>query len=109
MLKTPVGRLRAVGMLEGASFLVLLCIAMPLKYLAGMPQMVRSVGWVHGVLFVLYVGAVLEVGAVRRWGLGRMAVAFAASLVPFGPFLFDARLKREEQEARAQPDVAPRR
>ena len=51
---TSVGRLRLAGITEGISFLVLLFIAMPLKYWAGMPLAVKYTGWAHGVLFVLY-------------------------------------------------------
>ena len=101
MLTTPLGRLRAVGMLEGISFLVLLGIAMPLKYMAGMPMAVRVVGMLHGVLFLLYLAAVAHVMYARRWSLDRAMVAVVAAVVPFGPFLLDRRLRREEQTAAA--------
>ena len=52
MLKSHCGRVRFVGRLEAISFLTLLGIAMPLKYLGDMPQAVQVVGWIHGVLFV---------------------------------------------------------
>ncbi|MFW5972756.1 MAG: DUF3817 domain-containing protein, partial [Bacteroidota bacterium] len=55
MLRTALSRLRLIGFIEGLSYLALLGIAMPLKYMAGMPMAVRYVGWIHGVLFVLYV------------------------------------------------------
>ena len=70
MLSTPIGRLRLVGILEGISFLVLLGIAMPLKYLAGQPEAVKVVGWAHGALFVLYVGAVMQAALAHGWGVG---------------------------------------
>ncbi|HYH83559.1 MAG TPA: DUF3817 domain-containing protein [Longimicrobium sp.] len=100
MLATPIGRLRILGMLEGASFLILLGIAMPLKYLAGHPEMVRVVGMAHGMLFLVFVAAVLRVAVAMRWPLARVAVALAASVVPFGPFVLDARLLRR-MEAQA--------
>lgn len=103
MLKTPLGRFRAVALLEGLSFIVLLFIAMPLKYLAGMPMAVRVVGMAHGLLFVLYLFALMEAAIALRWNIVRVLVAFGASLVPFGNFLLDARLRREEQEAAVQP------
>lgn len=99
MLKTPLERFRAVALLEGLSFVLLLFIAMPLKYLAGMPLMVRWVGMAHGVLFVMYLPALLEVAVAQRWSLLRAVAAFGASLVPFGTFVLDARLRREEQAA----------
>ena len=99
MLRTPVGRFRAVALIEGVSYLLLLGVAMPLKYFAGFPGAVMAVGWAHGVLFVLYLVALTEVSLARRWRLLRILGAFIASLVPFGTFLLDARLRREESAA----------
>lgn len=99
MMKTSIGRLRAVGLLEGASFLVLLFIAMPLKYMAGMPMAVKLVGWAHGVLFVLYLAILGQTAIALRWSLLRVGAALLASLLPFGPFVLDVWLRREEQAA----------
>ena len=66
-LKTPLGRLRFIGLWEGVSFLVLLIIAMPLKYLAGWPDAVRVVGMAHGILFLLYLAAAMQVATERDW------------------------------------------
>lgn len=95
VIRTPLGRLRAIGLLEGVSFLVLLGIAMPLKYLAGMPEAVRVVGWAHGVLFILFVAAVGEVTLEREWPWQRVLVALVAAVLPFGTLVLDARLRRE--------------
>ncbi|HEX6909334.1 MAG TPA: DUF3817 domain-containing protein [Longimicrobium sp.] len=94
MLKDPLVRLRLLGLLEGVSFLVLLGVAMPLKYLAGLPLAVRVVGSAHGLLFVLFVMAVVHVAVEMRWPLRRVAAALAAAVLPFGPFVFDAHLRR---------------
>ncbi|MFC0189617.1 DUF3817 domain-containing protein [Fictibacillus aquaticus] len=91
MLNSPIERLRVVGNLEGLSFIVLLVIAMPLKYLADMPMAVTIVGMLHGVLFVLYIAAILHVWLVKRWPVFRVILAMAASVIPFGPFFFDAK------------------
>lgn len=99
MLKTPLGRFRAIALLEGVSFVLLLFIAMPLKYWAGMPMAVRVVGMAHGVLFLLYLPSLLEVAVAHRWSRPRTVAAFGASLVPFGTFVLDARLRREQQTA----------
>jgi integral membrane protein len=96
MLRTTLGRLRLVGLAEGVSFLVLLGIAMPLKYLAGLPGAVRVVGLLHGILFVLFVLAVFEAMGSLRWSYKRVAVALIASLLPFGTLLLDRRLRREQ-------------
>ena len=95
MLRTPIGRLRAIAFVEGVSYLVLLCVAMPLKYFAGLPSPVKAVGWAHGVLFVLYLLALAEVAFKHRWPLARIIGAFVASLIPFGTFVLDAQLRRE--------------
>lgn len=99
MLRTPVGRLRAIALVEGISYLVLLGVAMPLKYFAGFPEAVKVVGWAHGVLFVLYLMAVAEVAVARRWRFMKILWAFVAALVPFGTFVLDARLRREVSAA----------
>jgi integral membrane protein len=90
-----VGRFRAIALIEGVSYLLLLAVAMPLKYIAGFPEAVLAVGWAHGVLFVLFVVALAEVSFKRRWRLVRILGAFLASLVPFGAFVLDARLRHE--------------
>ena len=93
-LASSVGRLRAVAFVEGISYLVLLFIAMPLKYAADMPGAVRVVGMAHGVLFVAFSLALLMVFVEKRLGLGRAALTFLSSLVPFGTFVIDKHLKR---------------
>ncbi|HUC94335.1 MAG TPA: DUF3817 domain-containing protein [Paenibacillus sp.] len=93
MWKTHVGRVRGVGLLEGASFLVLLLIAMPLKYGAGIDEAVFVVGMLHGVLFVLYLLVIAHAFFARRFSFGMSALAVAASIVPFGPFWLDRKLR----------------
>ena len=96
-LNSTLGRFRLVAIMEGLSFLVLLGIAMPLKYFADMPLAVKYIGWVHGLLFVLYIVLLLKVSALYKWGLGKVAVAFIASILPFGTFILDKKLKKEQQ------------
>jgi integral membrane protein len=97
LMTTVVGRFRLISFLEGLSFLALLLIAMPLKYLAGEPGAVRVVGMIHGVLFLVYVLLLMQVWADTRWSLGRIALLFVASLLPFGTFVADYRLLRQAQ------------
>ncbi|MEM9986472.1 MAG: DUF3817 domain-containing protein [Bacteroidota bacterium] len=97
MLNTSIGRLRAIGFLEGISFLVLLCIAMPLKYLAGQPWAVKYVGWAHGLLFVLYMAALADSFFRYRWPFLKGLKGFLAAFIPGGPFWFDRTLKAEEE------------
>jgi integral membrane protein len=86
---------RWVALLEGVSFLVLLGIAMPLKYLGGQPQAVRVVGMAHGVLFIAYV--VLLIGLFIGGALNakRAGTAFLLSLLPFGTFILDKSLRTQ--------------
>jgi integral membrane protein len=98
-LKTSLGRLRFIGWWEGVSFLVLLLVAMPLKYFAGEPAAVRVVGMAHGILFVLYVLAALQAGLEYNWSWKRTALVLLASILPAGPFIVDARLLRTQHEA----------
>ena len=91
-LLTGLGRLRLVAILEGVSFLVLLLIAMPLKYLAGQPQAVRQVGIAHGLLFVLYVLLLIQQSIERGWSVKKVLLGFIASLVPLGTFWADKKL-----------------
>ena len=70
-MKSPVPLLRRVAIIEGISFLVLLGIAMPLKYFANMPMPVKVVGWAHGVLFLIFCAALLRTKLVARWPLRR--------------------------------------
>ncbi len=95
MLTSPLGRFRVIAFLEGLSYLVLLFVAMPLKYLLDMPGAVRAVGMAHGLLFVLYMVSLLETWLSAGWSLKRATVAFIACLVPFGTFWFDAQLRKE--------------
>jgi len=85
--------LRTLAMIEGASFLVLLFVAMPLKYFAGVPMAVKVVGWIHGVLFAVVVMALVWTMIAARWPIARGALVFAAALVPFGPFVIDRRMR----------------
>jgi integral membrane protein len=105
LLRTPIGRLRVIAFVEGCSFLLLLGVAMPLKYFFGMPVAVRVVGSIHGGLFVFFCAALLHVMFAERWSLWRGMAVFASSLAPFGTFMMDPSLRRE-QAARQNPAVA---
>ncbi len=94
LLKTALGRLRIVAFLEGCSYL-LLGLTMILKYKFSMPQPNYVVGLAHGILFVLYVGLLVQVAFLHKWNLLKMFWAFVASLVPFGTFYADKVLFRE--------------
>jgi integral membrane protein len=83
-------------MIEGTSFLLLMGIAMPLKYFANFPEAVKWTGWAHGLLFILLCAVILLAWVRKRLSIQRAALAFAASLIPFGPFLLDRKLAEDE-------------
>lgn len=97
---TPPARLRAVAFLEGVSYLLLLFVAMPLKYFAGLPLAVRITGSLHGFLFVWL--AVLTLLALQRRALTfAFAVRIAiASLLPFATFTLDGALRKADEAHR---------
>jgi len=84
------------GIAEGISFILLLFIAMPVKYLAGNPTLVWYMGWVHGLLFMLYILALIAVKINLEWKFKKTAIVFLASLIPFGTFILDKSLRKEE-------------
>jgi integral membrane protein len=102
-MKNPVPLLRRLALIEGVSFLLLLGIAMPLKYLAGMPLAVKVVGWAHGILFVAFCFALLQTMLAMGWSFTRSAAVFVASLLPFGPFVLDRHMKEWEKESPREP------
>ena len=93
-MNDSVANFRRVAFAEGMSYLILLFIAMPLKYGLNMPMAVKYVGWAHGVLFVAYivVGGLAAIKA--KWSLPFTIIAFVASLVPFGTFWLDKKLAK---------------
>ena len=93
---SPIRRFRLTALAEGSSFLVLLCIAMPMKYLMGMPQVVTVVGAIHGILFLLYVAQLARLRSTYQWDNRFSFYAFLASLLPLGPFIFDKHLREKE-------------
>jgi integral membrane protein len=87
---------RLTALAEGSSFLLLLFVAMPMKYLMGMPKVVAVVGALHGLLFLLYVGQLGKLRTTFQWDNRFSFYAFLVSLLPFGPFLFDKQLREKE-------------
>ncbi|MGB0679171.1 MAG: DUF3817 domain-containing protein [Polyangiales bacterium] len=91
---------RALSLLEGLSYVALLAVAMPLKYIAGLPEAVRLAGMTHGVLFILLAGALSLYGVQHAPKLGARAawkgaaVVLLVALVPFGAFWLEARWRR---------------
>lgn len=100
LLSTQIGRLRILAFTEGISFLILLFVTMPLKYGFGMPGPNKVFGMVHGLLFVLYVLAVIGAKIEWDWPMKKMGLALLASIIPFGTFWADINLFRDKEESR---------
>ena len=86
---------RRIAIAEGLSFLVLLLIAMPLKYFAGMPLAVKIVGWAHGILFVLFLVLSFETKSLLNKNFFWLVKAFIASILPLGTFVLERQMKRD--------------
>lgn len=94
-MQNKVFLLRKIGIAEGISFLVLLFIAMPLKYYFNQPLTVKIIGWLHGILFIAFISFAWEVKSERNKHFKWFAIAFVASIIPTGTFFFDRLLKKE--------------
>lgn len=84
-----------MGWLEGASFLILLFIAMPLKYHWHMPLAVRVVGMAHGLLFLAYLFSAYNMASKFDWSFRKQAKAYIAAFLPFGTFVFNAKYLKQ--------------
>lgn len=92
MLNSNLGRLSVIGILEGISYLALLGVCMPLKYMYDMPEPTEYVGMAHGILFILYCALVVIVGKAEKWNIKTILWALVASLLPFGTFVADSKI-----------------
>ena len=94
LFKSPIGRLRILAFAEGLSFLLILFVSMPLKYIYGMKEPNKIIGMVHGVLFLAYVVMVLFIRLEENWNNKKTFLALLASVLPFGTFWADWKLFR---------------
>ena len=95
-------RLRHIGLIEGTSTLLLFFVAMPLKYAAGMSMAVSVVGLIHGILFTIYCIVLIRAALALKRPLGWSTKVFVAAIIPFGPFVIERGLYREENELNQQ-------
>jgi len=90
--------LRLLCLIEGISLILLLGVAMPLKYLAGEPLAVRYVGMVHGLLWLALLVMLVAVTWRQRWSFGRCLAVFVSSVLPFGFLVIDRRMRAWDAE-----------
>ena len=98
-MRAAVTFLRRVALAEAVSYLLLVGIAMPLKYLAGQPLAVRVVGLVHGLLFLVFCWALLQALLKAKWPVSRCAFVMFVSFIPIVPFIYDRQMQKWEDEA----------
>ena len=90
LLKSSVGRLRVLGFIEGLSLILLIAVGMPLKYGMDSPGLVKTLGPIHGILFVLFVVYTIMVSVEARWKFGQTTwKVLLSSFIPFGNFYVD--------------------
>jgi integral membrane protein len=93
LLKTNIGRLRIIGYLEGISLLVLIFIAVPMKYYFGNPSLSKMLGPIHGAIFLLFLFNALSVGVEQNWKFKTTTwKIIVACFIPFGTFYIDAKI-----------------
>ena len=92
MPRTLIGKFRLIGFVEGLSYLLLLGVAMPLKYVWSLPIYVTVVGMTHGVLFILYCLQLFLTMHHHKWSFGYGIYLFFMAFIPFGTFYTDRRL-----------------
>jgi integral membrane protein len=97
LLATNIGRLRIIGFLEGISLLVLIFIAVPVKYIGNDPSIVKAMGPIHGALFLLFIVNTVSVGVEQKWQLKTISKVLLACVVPFGTFYIDRKILRNTQ------------
>lgn len=93
MFKTSLNRFRIVSLIEGLSYLVLLFIAMPIKYIGENPYPVKIVGMTHGLLFILFVLVLAEAMRKYQWESNFSLKLFIYSLIPFGALYIEKQVK----------------
>jgi integral membrane protein len=96
MSEKPLKRFRFMGLLEGSSLLILLFLAMPLKYFFGIPEAVRVVCSIHGFLFVSYCLMIAYMTFIVKWPFVYSVIAVIVAFIPFGNIIFDRKLDKLE-------------
>ncbi len=86
---------RKIAVIEGISYLILLFLAMPLKYFFNIPEAVKYFGWVHGILFLVFFKILILAFIKYRWSWMRLAIYLLASVLPVLPFILDKKLAKE--------------
>ncbi len=93
-MKRPLEKFRTMGLIEGGSLLILVFLAMPLKYFFGFPEAVSVVGAIHGFLFVTYCLFIAYMTFVVKWPFIYSVTGVIVAFIPFGNIIFDRQLQK---------------
>ncbi len=93
MIKTTMDKFRLINFIEGISYLILLFIAMPLKYVFDYPAATKIVGMTHGVLFIIFLILLSQAIQKYKFSTKFSIILFVASLLPFGTTFTERKLK----------------
>lgn len=96
MFNSALKRFRIISAIEGLSYLLLIFIAMPIKYMGENPYPVKILGMIHGVLFIIFMISLFEAKRKESWDTGYMFQLFVLSLMPFGAFVIESKVKPKE-------------
>jgi len=96
MVKNSVKKFRIINSTEGYSYLLLLFIAMPLKYIFGFAVAVKIAGMLHGILFIAFCILLVLAWREAKWDFKENIIFFIASLIPFGTFFTKKKIKSYE-------------
>lgn len=95
-MNKKVSQFGTINTIEGYSYLLLLFVAMPMKYLMGIAVATKIVGMIHGILFMLFIYLLIVAWQETKWSIKESIIFFIASLVPFGTFFTKNRIKSYE-------------
>ena len=90
---------RIISALEGLSFILLLFLAMPIKYIGGQDFLVKLLGMPHGILFLVYLLLALVVAMDEEWSIKTSCLVLLASVIPFATFYVDKKLLRQKHKS----------
>lgn len=89
LLKTKIGRLRIIGFFEGISLLILIFIAVPMKYIYADASLTKMMGPVHGAIFLTFLLNTFSTGIEQNWKAKTTGMILASCFIPFGTFYVD--------------------
>lgn len=96
MINENVKKFGLINTVEGYSYIILVFIAMPMKYLLGIPLAVKVAGMAHGVLFIIFCILLVKAWEESKWSFKNSMIFFIASLIPFGTFFTKSKIKTYE-------------